>query len=263
MHDGGILTLLTDFGYRDVYVGVMKGAIAQINPQVTVVDLTHDIPPQDVVAGRFCLMNAVPYFPEGTVHVAVVDPGVGSQRRAIAVQLANAVFVAPDNGLLTAVLTEETAIAAAVELTNPQYWRTSTPSTTFHGRDIFAPVGAHIARGVPLAKLGNPIDPRILVKLDFPQWEPTSEGARGCIQYVDRFGNLATNIPGTAVREQRWSVVAAGTKIPGGTTYSDATQGGAIALVGSHGWVEIAVNGGSARSQLQLEVGATVEVRWQ
>lgn len=261
MHHTPLLTLLTDFGTRDVYVGVMKGVIATIAPRVTVVDLTHEIPPQDVAAARFCLMNAYPYFPEGTVHVGVVDPGVGSHRRAIAVQVADSFFVVPDNGLLTGVLTQASGAIAAVELSDPQYWRTATPSTTFHGRDIFAPVGAHIASGVPLEKLGRPIDPETLVKLNLPDYQRTETGVVGCIQYCDRFGNLITNIPGGEVTSDRWSVVIGERAIAGGKTYSDAAIGTAIALVGSHGWVEIAINAGNASTALQLTVGAKVEVR--
>ncbi|MCY7320267.1 MAG: SAM-dependent chlorinase/fluorinase, partial [Phormidesmis sp. CAN_BIN36] len=131
-----ILTLLSDFGLSDVYVAVMKGAIAQINSALTVIDLTHQVLPQDIATARFHLMNAYPYFPAGTVHVAVVDPGVGSLRRAIAIQLESGFLVAPDNGLVSGVLSQNSAIAA-VELTNPFYWRTASPSTTFHGRGGF------------------------------------------------------------------------------------------------------------------------------
>ncbi len=158
MLENRLVTLLTDFGLSDVYVGVMKGVITQINPRLRVVDLTHQIPPQNITAARFSLMNAYPYFPKGTVHVAVVDPGVGSHRRAIAIQLDSGFLVGPDNGLFSGVLSQ-TKVIAVVELTNPEYWQTSAPSQTFHGRDIFAPVGAHLASGVPLKQLGETIDP--------------------------------------------------------------------------------------------------------
>lgn len=257
MHQHSLLTLLSDFGLSDIYVGVMKGVIAQVN-SITVVDLTHQIPPQNVAAARFCLMNAYPYFPAGTVHVAVVDPGVGSKRRAIAVEFADGFLVGPDNGLFSGVLSQSPAIAA-VELTNPKYWRTPAPSNTFHGRDIFAPVGANLACGVPLNQVGSTIDPGTLVQLAIPE-RITDSGVVGCIQYVDHFGNLVTNIPATDVQGQSWSVVAAGQTIAGCQTYSNAAAGQAIALIGSHGWVEIAVNGGSAQAQLQLDWGAKVEL---
>ena len=256
-----MLTLLTDFGSHDVYVGVMKGVIASINPGVTIVDLTHEIPPQNVAAARFCLMNAYPYFPEGTVHVAVVDPGVGSARRAIALQLPHAILVGPDNGLFSGVLSPENPILAAVELSNSDYWRTPDPSTTFHGRDIFAPVGAYLTQGVPLEELGPRIDPQTLVTLDLPQCQWQNQEIAGCIQYIDRFGNLITNIPGTSVMGKPESVEVGDRMIPGGNTYSDAPRGGAVALVGSHGWVEIAINGGNGAETLHLAVGATVRVR--
>jgi S-adenosylmethionine hydrolase len=259
MRQNRLLTLLSDFGLSDVYVGVMKGVIAQINGSLTVVDLTHQIPPQNIAAARFCLMNAYPYFPGGTVHVAVVDPGVGSSRRAVAVELTNGFLVGPDNGLFSGVLSRESALAS-VELTNSHYWRTADKSATFHGRDIFASVGAHLASGVPLKHLGLAIDPATLVQLAIPECTQTNTGVAGCIQYVDHFGNLITNIPSSKIREKSWSVVAGGLTIPGGQTYSDSPAFRPIALIGSHGWVEIAVNGGNAQSQLQLDWGSRVQV---
>ncbi|HEY9729104.1 MAG TPA: SAM-dependent chlorinase/fluorinase [Chroococcales cyanobacterium] len=262
-----IVTLLSDFGLSDVYVGVMKGTIAQINPALTIIDLTHLIPPQDIAAARFNLMEAYPYFPDGTVHVAVVDPGVGSYRRAIALQLDTGFLVGPDNGLFSGVLSQ-TNIITAVELTNSHYWRTATPSTTFHGRDIFAPVGAHLASGVPIESLGDAIAPETLVQFQLPERIPTDRDIVGCIQYSDRFGNLVTNIPAADVRGKTWSVAVPESPpqmlhqriIPSSQTYSDRPLGEAVALIGSHGWVEIAVNGGSAQSQLQMAVGARVTV---
>jgi S-adenosyl-L-methionine hydrolase (adenosine-forming) len=254
-----MLTLLTDFGTRDVYVGAMKGVIAQINPQLTVVDLTHEVPPQDIAAARFCLMDAYLYFPVGTVHLAVVDPGVGSTRRAIAVQFAKGYLVGPDNGIFGGVLSESTAIAA-VELTNSKYWRTPQPSRTFHGRDIFAPVAAYLSCGVPLKQLGQPIAPTTLVQLDIAKCTATETGISGSIQYIDHFGNLVTNIPGSDVLGRNWNIEVAGITIPNCSTYNDVKVGEAIALVGSHGWVEIAVNNGNARSQLQIELGVVVVV---
>lgn len=259
MRQHRFLTLLSDFGLSDVYVGVMKGAIAQINSELTVVDLTHQIPPQNIAAARFCLMNAYCYFPDGTVHVAVVDPGVGSTRRAIAVEFAAGFLVGPDNGLFSGVLSQSPALRA-VELTNPDYWRITHPATTFHGRDIFAPVGATLASGVALNQLGRAIDPATLVQLAIPECTQTDTGVAGYIQYIDHFGNSVTNIPGAYVQGFTWSVVAAGLTIPGCQTYSDRPAGYAIALIGSHGWVEIAINGGNAQLKLQLDWGASVQV---
>ena len=240
-------------------MGVMKGVIAQINPRLTIVDLTHEILPQNIAAARFNLMNAYPYFPNGTVHVAVVDPGVGSQRRGIAIQLDIGFLVGPDNGLFSGIL-NQTQVLAAVELTNPEYWYTPTPSTTFHGRDIFASVGAHLASGVPIAQLGQRIDPTTLTSVAIPELTLTAFGIAGCIQYIDHFGNLITNIPGTEVQGKIWSVIVGTRRIGSSQTYSDRPIGDVVALIGSHGWVEIAVNGGSAQQALQLDWGSMVEV---
>ncbi len=244
-----IITLLTDFGDRDVYVGVMKGAIAQIDPQLRIIDLTHQIPPQNLLAARFALLNAYPYFPPDTVHVVVVDPGVGNSRRGIAIELNNGYVVCPDNGLCSGILDEA---IAAVELTNPSYWRVPVPSRTFHGRDIFAPVGAHLARGVSLTRLGKPIDLASLIQLDIPELEITSAQITGWVQYIDHFGNLITNIPEKLLSATSWQVNIGNTEISSGNTYSDVSQGKAVSLIGSHGWLEIAVNGGNASAELNL-----------
>lgn len=256
---GRVIALLSDFGLQDVYVGVMKAAIAQINPQLNVIDLTHDIPPQNIAAGRFCLLNAYSYLPAETVCVAVVDPGVGSDRRGVAVQIGDRYFVVPDNGLLSGILSQEEAIAA-VQLDNPQYWRTASPSSTFHGRDIFAPVGAHLANEVPLEAVGTAIDPRSLVRLALPPVQFVGEEIRGCVQYIDRFGNVISNIPASAVAGKSWLVKWQGSEIASGCTYSDRPVGELIALVGSHGWVEVAVNGGSAGDRLRWDYGVQLSV---
>ncbi len=254
-----LVTLLSDFGDRDVYVAVMKGVIAQVNPKLQVVDLMHQVPAQDIAVARFCLMNAYPYFPQGTVHLGVVDPGVGSQRKAIAVKFAGGFLVGPDNGIFSGVLAQNPAITS-VELTNSQYWRTSQPSKTFHGRDIFAPVAAHLASGVSIQQLGQEIDPRSLVKLNVKQCNQTKTGVAGCIQYIDHFGNLVSNIPESYVQAKKWCVQISGVMIPGCETYSDVPFGDAIALVGSHGWVEIAVNGGNAHLQMHINFYDQLEV---
>lgn len=254
-----LITLLSDFGQQDVYVGVMKGVIAQIDPSLSIIDLTHDISPQNVLAARFNLMNAYPYFPAGTVHVAVVDPGVGGERRAIAVQLEDGFLVGPDNGLLSGVI-DQRVPTAAVELTNPAYWRSAQPSSTFHGRDIFAPAGAHLARGIPLAELGQAIELSSLRKISLAAPIYENDQISGTIQFIDHFGNLVTNIPGSFVQNKRWSVFIENTEVPGCGTYGDVSVGTFVALVGSHGWVEIAVSGGSAQSQSSLSVEDTVTV---
>lgn len=256
-----LITLLSDFGICDEYVAVMKGAIAKINSIARVVDITHQIPPQNIAAARFCLMNAYPYFPSRTVHVAVVDPGVGGKRRAVAVELAQGFIVAPDNGLLSGVLSQD-AVIAAVELTNPEYWLTSQPSTTFHGRDIFAPVGAHLAKGVSLQKVGREINPESLTRLDLPECTQMDDSIAGCIQYIDHFGNLVTNIHRSYVKVNNWNIEIKGNIIKARETYSDVKVGETVALIGSHDWVEIAVNSGNARLKLGVDLGSQVRINY-
>ena len=265
MTQSKLVTLLTDFGWQDVYVAVMKGVIANINPQISVIDLTHQIPPQDLIAGRFALLNAYPYFPPKTVHVAVIDPGVGSQRRGIAIQLAEGFLVGADNGLFSGILQNAIANApakqiAAVELTNSKYWRSDRPSTTFHGRDIFAPVGAHLANRVPLKELGKEIAIDSLVELSLPEVTIVKNKIIGCVQYIDRFGNLITNITADKLQHPK-QVTIQQQLIPWGNTYSDGRNGELIALIGSHDYLEIAVNCGNASDKLQVTVGETVVVR--
>ncbi|ASC73335.1 Adenosyl-chloride synthase [Halomicronema hongdechloris C2206] len=274
-----LITLLTDFGDRDVYVGVMKGVIAQICPGAPTIDLTHAIPPQAVTAARFNLATAYPYFPDGTVHLMVVDPGVGTQRRAIAIQTPRGFLVGPDNGGFSGVLQQEDAMAlkgrsshsgaaspttiAAVELSNRDYWRSLNPSTTFHGRDIFAPAAAHLANGVPLDYLGRPIDPQTLISLEPPPLAPINGGLQGTIQYIDHFGNLITTIPAAAVAQKPWQVQFNQATLPQTQTYGEVPPGEPAAFIGSHGWLEIAVNGSSAWERFRVRLGDPVQVIWQ
>ena len=259
MSNDRVISLLTDFGDRDGYVGIMKGAIAKIDPKLKTIDLTHQIPPQNLLAARFALLNAYPYFPPQTVHVAVVDPGVGSSRRGIAIEFETGYLVCPDNGLCSGILELDTAIAA-VELTNPRYWLNTNPSYTFHGRDIFASVGAHLASGVSLEDLGEAIELESIVRLDLPSIETDRDTITGCIQYIDRFGNSITNIHNSVLKGKSWQIIVKERAIVSGKTYSDVEIGQAITLIGSHGWIEIAVNGGSAAAQLQLAYKDTVRV---
>lgn len=252
-----MITLLTDFGHQDAYVGVMKGIIASRCPTTTMVDLTHDIPPQDLWAARFQLMSVFPYFPPHTVHLVVVDPGVGTERRAVAVRLAGGCFVGPDNGVLSGVL-DQTPVLEAVELTNPAYWHRPTPSATFQGRDIFAPVAAHLANGVPLSQLGNPIDPAALIRLPVPPLIATEQGLEGSIQYIDHFGNAVTTLPAGRLGDGPWHLVWNQTPLPSAITYNDVAPGAPLALVGSHGFLEMAVNQGSAKTSLGARVGDPV-----
>jgi len=266
-----LVTLLSDFGLSDPYVGVMKGVIVGVNPHLTMIDLTHQIPPQNVALARFALMTAYAYFPAGTVHIAVVDPGVGSDRRAIAIAFGTnpdhpaGFLVGPDNGLFSGVLSQ-VPMLTAIELTNAQYWRSPALSATFHGRDIFASVGAHLASGMPLSEMGRAIAPTSLIHLDIPAYTQTlaPDDLRlrltGVIQAIDHFGNLITTIPGSRVLGLQWSVIVKGHPLPGKQTYSQSPPGEALALIGSHGWVEIAVNGGNAQTHLNLRLGASIQI---
>lgn len=260
-----LIALLSDFGTRDGYVGIVKGTIAAIAPGIATVDLTHDLPPQNLWAARFCLANALPYFPAGTIFWAVVDPGVGGERRAIAVACERGYLVGPDNGIFDGVLARFPA-RAAVALDNPAYWRDPNPSTTFHGRDIFAPAAAHLAAGLPLAELGQPVPVDALVRLPLPplvaRETATGRAIAGIVQQVDRFGNLIASIPGDRVAGAQWQAMAGNppATIPAGRTYGDRPLGSLVAIVGSHGWVEVACNGGSAAAMLGSTWGDRLEV---
>ncbi len=278
----GIVTLTTDFGLTDGYAGIMHGVIRGICPDVAVVDLSHQVAPQDVRGAAYLLYAAYPYFPADTVHCVVVDPGVGTSRRAIAVKTSQGYFVAPDNGVLSYVLARE-PVSAAVSLTNSRY-HLSQVSRTFHGRDIFAPVAAYLARGAPLTDLGEAAIQ--LVMFPAPGISVRAGGALGGqVIHVDRFGNLVTSVgqllwtdDNLTVRpvlpiagdegSGRWlspfpateaRVYVSGRRIEGiRPTYGDAPEGELLALVGSVGHLEIAVAGGSAAQSLGVGVGVEV-----
>ncbi len=263
-----IITLTTDFGLSDSYVAQMKGVILDIAPEARLVDVTHQIPRQDRQAASAVLADAVGAFPPGTIHLVVVDPGVGTERRAVAVETRGAAgtaaarFVAPDNGVLTEALLERT-VQRSVELTERRFWRPSL-SSTFHGRDIFAPVAAHLSRGVDLSELG-PVLETPLVQL--PVEQPVREGQtlRGQIVRTDSFGNLITNIrasqlPGSG---HELLVVEVGTQRIAGIArcYGDKPVGEFLALFGSSGRLEIAVCQGHAGEVLAAWSGDPVVVR--
>jgi len=254
-----IITLVSDFGTRDAYVGVLHGVILGIHPGATVVDICHDIPAQDVRSAAFVLSTAYPYFPRGTVHVVIVDPGVGTQRRAIAMRTAEAIFVAPDNGVLSYVLARQ-SVLETVHLTQAHYWLAPL-SETFHGRDLFAPVAAHLALGTPLHEMGPAIEDAV----QFPIPTPLVHGdgsIEGEVLHVDHFGNLITNVPHSLLPAgQTVRVRVAGHAVAGPYgTYALAVEGECLALVGSHGYLEIAARNGSAAAVLNLTRGAKVWV---
>ncbi|HEX6938497.1 MAG TPA: SAM-dependent chlorinase/fluorinase [Longimicrobiales bacterium] len=253
----GRITLLTDFGTADGYVAAMKGVIAAIAPDAAIDDATHDIPPADIEAAALALARYWRLYPPGTVHVAVVDPGVGSDRRAIAARVDGRLFVAPDNGILSCVLGE--AQAEAIVAIEARRFLRAEISPTFHGRDVFAPVAAHLARGAPLDALGPRVSAPVLLSL--PRAERTGEGIRGRVIHVDRFGNLLTNIPG-AWLEAGARVAVDGVDVGGvHRTYADVAPGHTLALVGSSGMVEVSVRGGSAADALRATRGSPVTIR--
>jgi S-adenosylmethionine hydrolase len=258
-----VITLLTDFGLEDGYVAAMKGVIAGIAPEAHVVDVTHLVPPQDVAFARFRLLTVARFFPPGTIHVAVVDPGVGTARQAVAIRCrSGSCLVGPDNGLLSGALEADPPLAV-VQLTEPRFWRTATPSATFHGRDVFAPVAAHLARGVPLEALGPAVPAEGLEMLELQPPTPVAGGVDGAVQATDRFGNLISNVPAALLPgDGSWRASIRGRTLAGHRTYADVPPGELLALVGSHGFVEVAVHRGDARRTLGTTVGERVEIRW-
>ncbi len=187
------ITLLTDFGSRDGFVGAMKGVIASRAPNCLVVDLAHDVPPGDLRHASHVLYTTAPFFPAGTVHVVVVDPGVGTSRRGVAVAVDDQIYIAPDNGVLSDVLQSAAGRVVATQITNAAFWQHPV-STTFHGRDVFAPVAAHIAGGVPITALGSSINPDTLVRLEPLVAQVDEDLARGSVAYIDIFGNAVTSL---------------------------------------------------------------------
>lgn len=248
-----VVTLTTDFGLRDSYVAEMKGAILGIAAEVQLVDVTHDVAAHDVIEAALALEAAVPYFPPGTIHVAVVDPGVGTERRGLVLEAGGHLFVGPDNGLFTPFLTADWR---AFELAAPEY-RLPRVSRTFHGRDIFGPAAAHLARGVPASAFGSRIgDP---TTLRWPAPSDVAGGLVGEVMHVDRFGNLVTSIPAEAIAgDDVFSVRVAGQWMAIVETYGHLPRGQVGALVGSRSRLEIAVREGSAARLLGARRGTAV-----
>lgn len=281
------IVLTTDFGLSDAYVGVMKGVILGINPSATIIDLTHDISPQDLRHGSFVLGTNHSYFPDGTIHVAVVDPGVGTPRKAMVLQTPTATFVGPDNGLFSELvkpylpsLPSANILGPAValpprlqawELQNPEY-RLHPVSNTFHGRDVFAPAAAHLSLGLSPAAMG-PSLPEIIYR---PLPEPATQAGAivGEVIYVDRFGNLVTNISARNFDQANATLASARTDISNriilrvSRTFHDPDRGGQdqpdglplLVLLGSNGYLEIALRDGNASRSLAVGVGETVRV---
>lgn len=253
------VTLTTDFGTRDGFVAQMKGVILGINPEGKLVDVTHDIEPFSILEGALVLQGLSRWFPKGTIHVAVVDPGVGSGRRGIVASVAGQVFVGPDNGLLSLVA-GATEPWETREIQNPAYM-VPQPHPTFHGRDVFAPVAAHLSLGSPVHKVGPVI--RDAVRLSIPCAEATEGGVQGEVIYIDRFGNLFSNIEATRITLPVACVRVGDVAVPGlSRFFGQAEPGKPVALINSFGFLEIAVNRGNACEVLGIGKGARVQVIW-
>jgi S-adenosyl-L-methionine hydrolase (adenosine-forming) len=261
-----VVTFLSDFGLND-FVGVCHGVVKRIAPDTEIIDITHGIPPQGVLQGAIVLANTIPYMPPG-VHLAVVDPGVGTDRRGLALRDASGrLYVGPDNGLLIVAAERCGGVESARHLLEPAYWLDQV-SSTFHARDVFSPVAAHLACGVDLAELGPPIDPDTLVRPDLPEPEIGRTRIQATVLYVDRFGNVQLNIrrdhlqrvgfePGARVELElpleRYYAVAA-------RTFADARPGDLILYEDSYGNIALALNGGDAASMLSARPGEVVRI---
>ncbi|SRR5258708_6029401 len=261
------LAILTDFGYRDHYAGVMKGVIATIAPGANLIDITHGIEPQCTVAGAIALRESWRYFPRRTVFLAVVDPGVGTARAPIAIETrAGARFVGPDNGLLW-LAANDAGIKRIVKLTSPRH-RLTHVSATFHGRDIFAPAAAYLWRGTPITALGPALDPSAIVPLDLPVPMESPREVRGEVIYVDGFGNLVSNIDrpiaerfGTRFRHKSLSVrIKRGAAMRILDAYGDAPEGAPLAIFGSFGLLEVAIRDGNAAMHFAAGPGTLVSL---
>ncbi len=254
--------MTTDFGCRDAYVPVMKGVIAAIDPHVRVVDVTHDVAPQDVMDAAYVLRRTVPYYPPGTVHLVVVDPGVGSSRRCVALRKGDQRFVGPDNGVFSLLLDGEKP-DELVELDRAQYWRTNSPSRTFHGRDIFAPVAAHLASGRTIRDVGTSIES--LERLHWALPIHDEQGIQGWVVHIDHFGNCVTNITRQAFEQNRRGrdmkcFVGNGILRDVATTFGDVAAGEPLVLFDSSDYLEVAVNSGNASQLFDIQRGAAVNV---
>jgi S-adenosyl-L-methionine hydrolase (adenosine-forming) len=257
-----IITLLTDFGLRDTFIGVMKGVIWSIAPNTQIADLTHEIPPQRVVDGALAIAGAAPYFPAGTIHVCVVDPGVGTARRPMLAAIGDQYFIGPDNGLFSLLIKKAedlTTPPVYIALNKTHYWLPQV-SNSFHGRDIFAPVAAHLANGVRLEELGDPFEYPMLIAIPVPQ--KSANGWLGQVMQVDHFGNLVTNI----TKEQLRPGIGVNISVKNTTlkevvsTFGSKAPGELIAMFDSSGHLAISVVNGSAADRLGVRADEPVNL---
>jgi len=269
-----IITLTTDFGLTDAYVAAIKGVILSVNPEVKLIDICHCIEPQNITQAAFVLSTAYPFFPQKAIHLVVVDPGVGTERRAIILRTPLADFVAPDNGVLSYVIRQFSTRPPdddakqielepeleAVALTEPRFWR-SPVSPTFHGRDIFAPVAARLSLGLPLTDFGEVITS--VTMLPLPQPYQAADGSMvGHVIHIDSFGNLITDINSDNLpKGKRGLTIEVGNELISGLSRTYAEGKGLLALIGSDGYLEIAVKEGNASAVLSAKVGDEVRIR--
>jgi S-adenosylmethionine hydrolase len=251
----GIITLTTDFGTRDPFVGIVKGVILGIFPPARIVDLTHQVPPQNIEAAAWVIQDSYRYFPPGTVHMAVVDPGVGSDRRALALMADGHYFVGPDNGLFSPILDRAETV---ISLSREELFR-DVVSATFHARDVFAPVAAGLAKGLALDETGDRItDP---VRIELPRAVAEEGVIRGRVVEIDLFGNLITNIPAEMIPKARILVMVGNNDVMGvGYSYASLSNTAPGAIIGSHGRLEVALKNGNASEYLCAGVGEKVEL---
>jgi len=271
-----IITLTTDFGLTDAYVAAMKGVILGINPEAKLIDICHSIKPQNIPQAAFVLSTAYQFFPPKTVHLVVVDPGVGTERRAIILRTLSADFVAPDNGVLSYVMQASSAKPVAdnanlhereleprleaVAITKPQFWRTPV-SSTFHGRDIFAPVAALLSLGFPPIDFGEAITSLTMLPLPEPHQRPNGSLV-GHILHIDNFGNLITNIKGSDLPPTKGPItIEIGNHVISGLSRTYAEGKGLLTLIGSSGYLEVSLKGGNASAFLEAEVGSEVRLK--
>ena len=253
-----MITLTSDFGLKDPYVAEMKGAVLSINPKATLIDITHDVEKFNVRMAAFVLASAAPYFPKGTVHLAVVDPGVGTHRRALAVHTKQGFFVGPDNGVLI-LAAQNQGVEHVYELANPKFMLPKI-SSTFHGRDVFAPAAAHLDIGVHPGEFGpeinSPVNP------EFTAIKKTRNFLIGEVLHIDGFGNIITNINQTDLAQSigKFNVELQdiSLKLPFGKAYAEVNPKEPIALIGSHGFLEIALNQGNAAEKFNAKAGAKI-----
>lgn len=255
-----IITFTTDFGLQDHYVSAMKAVILGIAPEARLVDVSHNIPAQDIMAGAWVIRNAAFLFPPGTVHLSVVDPGVGTDRKPIVLKIKDQYFVGPDNGLFSLLYNEFKY--KAYKLSNTKFWREER-SRTFHGRDIFAPVAAHISNGVDLKELGDPVKDLVVYHWAVPIGD--KDGLQGWVIHIDRFGNLITNISESLLEDKvgrrKVRIYVGNTMIDHMVnTFGDVEQGEPVAFIGSSGMLEIGINKGNAADMLSVDKGAQISL---